>query len=657
MTTQILDTRTSELRATFVPINKLTIHESNVRRTDKRADIEALAASIAAHGLLQNLTVVARSDGRYAVVAGGRRLTALKLLAKDGRIARDYAAPCTIIPEDAGGEASLAENLQRVAMNVMDEVDAFATLVADGASIDDIARRFGATLRHVEQRLAFARLSPKIKAAYRKGEVSLDAARAFCIVDDHARQDAVFKQMAKPIVQGANVRAHLTQGRMPASDRLAILVGLEAYEAAGGSFIRDLFLEGVVFLDDPGLVRRLASEKAEAWRGELLAEGWGWAEVSLGHARFEGVAGERLHPARRPLDGEDAMRLESVTRDIAALDEALADAESEDPRFDDRDRLDAEREALLNSTLAWDKALMHHAGVVISVDHDGRPAIAKGVIKRADLKAIAKLRRQGIVDGDDTEARAGGADRDDGSIPTGPQMSRAVVERLTGARTRALRSALTDNPHAALALLIHTFSARGGYGGGVSGLDIVNRPVAMDDTPAMQERRAVVSEAVRGEDRLQALLATSTEALVDALAVFVAETLDLTHGGIGPEASRHQALANTLAANLDLDMTRWWAPDLDFWMQIPKAMIVEALKTAPSVTGLSAGAQSATSAAYAKMKKVELAAAAAQTLEGSGWLPAVLVTPATVGDITLTDAGMAAAKAIADGASSIIAAE
>ncbi len=33
MTTQIFDTRTSEMRATFIPINKLTIHESNVRRT------------------------------------------------------------------------------------------------------------------------------------------------------------------------------------------------------------------------------------------------------------------------------------------------------------------------------------------------------------------------------------------------------------------------------------------------------------------------------------------------------------------------------------------------------------------------------------------------------------------------------------------------
>lgn len=74
MTTQILDTRAQEMRATFIPITRLTVHESNVRRTDKRAYIEALASSIEAHGLLQNLTVVAQSNDRYAVVVGCKRL-------------------------------------------------------------------------------------------------------------------------------------------------------------------------------------------------------------------------------------------------------------------------------------------------------------------------------------------------------------------------------------------------------------------------------------------------------------------------------------------------------------------------------------------------------------------------------------------------------
>jgi hypothetical protein len=92
-------------------------------------------------------------------------------------------------------EASLAENVQRVAMNAMDEMEAFARLVDDGMSVEAIAERFGASVRHVEQRLALGRLSPKIRAAYRKGDLTLDVARAFCLTDDHGAQERLFKQV------------------------------------------------------------------------------------------------------------------------------------------------------------------------------------------------------------------------------------------------------------------------------------------------------------------------------------------------------------------------------------------------------------------------------------------------------------------------------
>jgi ParB family chromosome partitioning protein len=253
MTTEILDTSTEAQRTCFVPVSKLIVHEDNVRRTDKRADVETLAASIAAHGLLQNLSVVRAEDGRYAVVAGARRLAALRLLIKQGRFARDFAAPCNIVEPELSAEASLAENVQRVAMNPMDEMEAFARLVDDGMSVEAVAERFGANVRHVEQRLALGRLSPKIRAAYRKGELTLDAARAFCLTDDHGAQERVFKQVPKPITHTPSVRNALSGGRTPATDRLARFVGLEVYETAGGRIVRDLFEDGIAFLEDGDL--------------------------------------------------------------------------------------------------------------------------------------------------------------------------------------------------------------------------------------------------------------------------------------------------------------------------------------------------------------------------------------------------------------------
>ncbi len=79
----------------FVPLSQLLPRQSkrNVRKTP-RMSIPELAASISRIGLLQNLVVILAANGeQYEVVAGDRRLTALKLLAKKKRIAADYEVP------------------------------------------------------------------------------------------------------------------------------------------------------------------------------------------------------------------------------------------------------------------------------------------------------------------------------------------------------------------------------------------------------------------------------------------------------------------------------------------------------------------------------------------------------------------------------------
>ena len=98
---------------TSIPLSKLTAWDGNVRKT-AGADtaLAELAASIAAHGLLQSLVVRNGKEGKFAVVAGGRRLQALQQLAESGSIAADYAVPCQLVADDADAtEISLAEIL------------------------------------------------------------------------------------------------------------------------------------------------------------------------------------------------------------------------------------------------------------------------------------------------------------------------------------------------------------------------------------------------------------------------------------------------------------------------------------------------------------------------------------------------------------------
>jgi len=636
MTTETLDTSTETQRACFVPVSKLVVHEDNVRRTAKRADIEALAASIAAHGLLQNLSVVHAEDGRYAVVAGSRRLAALRLLIKQGKLARDFSVPCTIIEPELSAEASLAENIQRVAMNAMDEMEAFARLVDDGMSVEAIAERFGAGVRHVEQRLALGRLSPKIRTAYRKGDLTLDVARAFCLTDDHGAQERLFKQVPKPITHPPSIRNALSGGRAPATDRLARFVGLETYEAAGGRIVRDLFEDEVAFLEDGELLQRLAAERIEEMRENLAAEGWAWVEAQLHHGQIEGCASERVRPRTRPLTQEESEAIADLEAEIETLDNELESDSDNEVLWTTRDAAETRLDALRASHQSWDKAEMAHAGAVVTIDRNGEPIITRGLIRRGDLKAIRKLRS--------AESDVA-ADASDSSIETdtkSPALPKSLVEKLTAARTRALRAELSARPHIALALSVLALIRRSTARTDVPGLSIAISPVGFDDEDRFEQARTEASTAYADADLAQ-LASEPAEKLIELLALFIAEAVDVTNDGASPAADRTQTIADDLAAVLDLDMSRYWEASSEFWEKAPKAYTLEALSTAPAMAKLSERARKPKIAAFTKMKRADLARVALRQLKD--WLPDVLITPPRSGALVVTSAGK---KALAE---------
>jgi ParB/RepB/Spo0J family partition protein len=129
---------TTTFTVTEIALNKLDVAAANVRRTGRGNGIEELAASIAAHGLLQSLVVRPTLDdsgapiGRYEVVAGGRRLAALKRLAKRKAFGKTGPVPCRVLDGEDAGEASLAENVVRLDMHPADQFEAFARLHQDG---------------------------------------------------------------------------------------------------------------------------------------------------------------------------------------------------------------------------------------------------------------------------------------------------------------------------------------------------------------------------------------------------------------------------------------------------------------------------------------------------------------------------------------------
>ena len=273
----------------MVPLHYLSRDPVNVRRTDAEGEVASLADSIYAHGLQSPLSV--RLDDppedptAYSVIAGGRRLAALRLLASDGRIKTDEPVPCVVHrdgdDEAAVERASLAENLDRLPMNVVDQLDVFRRQADErGYSEKDLAAAYGQTPKRIRQVLALARLHPDLLALLRDDKLTVRSAELLTQVSDQAEQLRVHKAahgehwQIERIVRGE---------RITADDRLVKLVGLKAYQAAGGTMPPNLFAteDRDKLLDDPALLRRLATEKLDAELAKLLEEGYAFGTHEL----------------------------------------------------------------------------------------------------------------------------------------------------------------------------------------------------------------------------------------------------------------------------------------------------------------------------------------------------------------------------------------
>ena len=270
--------------------SNLVASPRNVRKV--KAGIESLAASIAADGLLHNLTVTAREDGKSEVVAGERRRRAIIQLVRAGTWPRDTHIPCEVRDCEDATAISYAENAQRVAMHPADAIRAFATLAREGLDEAAIANRYGYDPREVRKTLTLAKLSPRVLNALAADKIDVATAKAFTLTDDHKRQEKVLR-----VARTAHeVRRLLTDTKVTTGWRLFRFVGADAYAEAGGGITRDLFAaDGEGYADDPALVQQLADAKFETMVSE--AEDAGWGEVIASEQTpYETYQWHRLYP-------------------------------------------------------------------------------------------------------------------------------------------------------------------------------------------------------------------------------------------------------------------------------------------------------------------------------------------------------------------------
>ncbi len=124
--------------ATSVPFSALVAKDDiNARLTGKTDEIDGLAASIEAKGLIQALAVrPGKKSGTFEIIDGRRRYAALGSLVKSKKFSKDAPVPVLIRDEDNAHalETSLAANTVRLPMHPIDQHEVFARLEDEGAA-------------------------------------------------------------------------------------------------------------------------------------------------------------------------------------------------------------------------------------------------------------------------------------------------------------------------------------------------------------------------------------------------------------------------------------------------------------------------------------------------------------------------------------------
>ncbi len=385
---------TQSFKPTTVPIGDLIAHPANVRsnspETYEPESIAHLKASIAVLGLLQPL-LVQKIDGKFGVLAGGRRHAALNELVADKSakgFTRKTKVDCRLVADDCDVTTalSLAENITQAPMNAIDEFEAFARMMeVDGQTPETIAKTFGTTVSAVKGRLRYGLIHPDIRAAARAKSITLDTMKAFA---DHPSQEVqreVFAALTKDdsYLQAYAVRQALKSRGVQISDDIGAFVR-EDYEARGGAIAADLLEEHSV-LEDAELVEAILLEKLTAAAEEARKEaGFAWAEAVVRYDYSAMADYGRVYPGPVEPDEAGQKRVDEITAELERLQLEMEDEGLDNDAYNDLyDRVDALEEEAGELQEAYSADDLARSGVIASWSN-GNVTLHVGMVSPED---------------------------------------------------------------------------------------------------------------------------------------------------------------------------------------------------------------------------------------------------------------------------------
>ncbi|TCA47792.1 ParB/RepB/Spo0J family partition protein [Rhizobium leguminosarum bv. viciae] len=627
-----------------IPFNKLVLSQQNVRKIKAGVSIEDLAEDIAHRGLLTSLNVRPELDGDgketgiYRIPAGGRRYRALERLVAQKRLAKTAGVPCIVSKgETLEVEDSLAENVQRVSLHPLDQFRAFQTLREQGLGEEEIAARFFVSVATVKQRLRLASVSPRLLDLYAEDEMTLEQIMAFSITNDHVRQEQVWDTISRSHSREPYyIRRLLTETAIRASDRRAVYVGIEAYEAAGGVTMRDLFDQDQGgWLQDPALLEQLVMEKLKADAEAIqVSEGWKWVEAAFDFPYGHTSGLRRFYGEQAEMTEDELARYDATRAEYDKLDAEYAEADEYSEATEQKlEELGSELDRLNDRPYVFDPQEVARGGVFVSLGASGEPKIERGFVRAEDEPKDET--DPSADDGDDSSDHgsdlpatqaAGGEDTqpDDEDETIKPLPDRLVLD-LTAARTVALRNALANDPVIAFIAVLHAFVLKTFYVyESDSCLEVTLQSARFSQTPGLgdtvwakeidQRHEAWGQDLPKDPNDLWNFLIKLDE--VSRQALFAHCAALSFNAVIEPWNKRIRAIAHAeqLARSIGFDMVEaGWTPTANNYLgRVTKARILQAVREAK-------GDQAAELIGH--LKKADMAREAERLITGCGWLP------------------------------------
>jgi ParB family transcriptional regulator, chromosome partitioning protein len=272
-------TQSNEAIITAIPHSKLKPSDLNPRKQkrDERALLE-LAESIAAKGVLHNLTARPKGAG-YEIAIGEGRYLAVALLIKEKRLPKDYPMPVCVkeLSDLDMLELATSENIQRSDMHPADEAQAFNDMMKLGSDVDSIALKMGMSSKTVAQRLAIAtKLTDKVKQALLEDNISLAQAQQLTAASFETQDDVLHLIVTDTwgdSWSADDIKQYLKETQMLQSNAI---FKKDKYQ---GELSNNLFDDSQkTFFVDSEQAKRLQLGAIEQ-RREKLSKVWSWVEV------------------------------------------------------------------------------------------------------------------------------------------------------------------------------------------------------------------------------------------------------------------------------------------------------------------------------------------------------------------------------------------